>query len=224
MFRFIQKVRQNRTGWSASRLRPPGMRLRRLIPHAAAVLLAVSVASTMLWAANTTVAGIVAGQLSVDSIGGANYDLPLEVAPGVNDLTPTLSLSYNSRIRTNGILGVGWTLNGLSTIYRCSKSQQLDGTVAPLENNNADRLCVDGARLIASTGASDSQYLEHWRALSYLRRVLGTLYSCKRELHSRSGQFYREDPGRQYSDLRRGRHRRNLWSRSLAPDSDQRSQ
>ncbi len=158
MFRFIQKVRQNRTGWSASRLRPPGMRLRRLIPHAAAVLLAVSVASTMLWAANTTVAGIVAGQLSVDSIGGANYDLPLEVAPGVNDLTPTLSLSYNSRIRTNGILGVGWTLNGLSTIYRCSKSQQLDGTVAPLENNNADRLCVDGARLIASTGASDSQY------------------------------------------------------------------
>ncbi|MCR9145078.1 MAG: FG-GAP-like repeat-containing protein [bacterium] len=121
-------------------------------------LLSLSVASGVLWAANVNVAGILAGDVNVNSRGGLAYDLPLKLAPGYNGLNPELSLSYNSRNNQTGILGVGWQLNGLSAIYRCGKSLQLDGEVGPVEYDDGDRLCLDGNRLIASTGSSDGQY------------------------------------------------------------------
>ncbi|MBM9500719.1 hypothetical protein JWG44_10725 [Leptospira sp. 201903071] len=49
--------------------------------------------------------------------GSANTQYEIELPPGTKDITPRLSLSYNSNGR-NGLVGMGWDLNGLHTISR----------------------------------------------------------------------------------------------------------
>jgi RHS repeat-associated protein len=51
--------------------------------------------------------------------GAAIYNLPISVPPGRNDLTPKLTLLYNSNNK-NGWLGVGWQL-GVGSIQRSTK-------------------------------------------------------------------------------------------------------
>jgi hypothetical protein len=45
---------------------------------------------------------------------------------GCGDVRPKLALSYNSR-SGNGLLGVGWSLRGLSTIAPCDRTFAQDG-------------------------------------------------------------------------------------------------
>ena len=63
-------------------------------------------------------AGTTEGEFQVNGNGGANYTIPIEVPPGRNGIEPQLSLQYNSQ-QGNGLLGVGWSLTGLSAIARC---------------------------------------------------------------------------------------------------------
>src|SRR5262245_52287307 len=58
------------------------------------------------------------GGFSVSDDGAAEYMLPLWVPQGRGKSTPELTLSYSSR-GDNGLLGVGWSLGGLSTISWC---------------------------------------------------------------------------------------------------------
>jgi hypothetical protein len=63
-----------------------------------------------------------------------------------------LALVYNSRAG-NGYLGVGWTLSGLSAIYRCNKTFAQDGAGAAVTLTESDGYCLDGQRLrLTSTG------------------------------------------------------------------------
>lgn len=153
MFRFVHELR--RGPHSPGSFPAPGFKKLSML---AGGLIVALFSFTALWAATPSANGILAGETRVDATGALSYELPLKVAPGINGLTPELTLSYNSRNRKPGLLGVGWALNGLPAIYRCSKSLQLDGEVAPVEFNDSDRLCVDGVRLIASTGTSDADY------------------------------------------------------------------
>jgi hypothetical protein len=73
--------------------------------------------------------------LSVSSIwanvspdGSFSYSVPIEIPAGTNGCQPNLSLSYNSS-GTNGMVGVGWSLNGLSFVERdSSKGINYNGT------------------------------------------------------------------------------------------------
>lgn len=56
-------------------------------------------------------------QTSVDARGNLNQVYPIQLPPGTKDIIPKLSLSYNSA-SGNGILGMGWMLNGLDFIAR----------------------------------------------------------------------------------------------------------
>ncbi|MBA3564781.1 MAG: hypothetical protein H0W33_12395 [Gammaproteobacteria bacterium] len=47
-----------------------------------------------------------AGELSVDPSGTANYRVPIAVPPGVAGMQPDLAFLYSSRAG-NGLLGVG---------------------------------------------------------------------------------------------------------------------
>ena len=51
--------------------------------------------------------------------GGANYSLDLVVPPGLQGLSPDLSIAYSSQ-GGNGVLGQGFSLQGLSAITRIS--------------------------------------------------------------------------------------------------------
>ncbi len=53
--------------------------------------------------------------------GASQFVVPLVVPPGINGLTPSLSLQYNSQsVNTGGVLGYGWDIN-IGEIHRVNK-------------------------------------------------------------------------------------------------------
>jgi RHS repeat-associated protein len=103
-------------------------------------------------------AGTLAGDLSVGSDGVAKYSVPIVVPPGTAGFEPHLSLDYSSS-GTNGPLGLGWSLGGLSSIQRCGKTIAQDQVNNRINFSNTDRLCLDGQRLVLiNLAMSDENY------------------------------------------------------------------
>ncbi|MFT3819975.1 MAG: choice-of-anchor D domain-containing protein [Rubrivivax sp.] len=98
-------------------------------------------------------AGPARAGIEVTPRGQASVSLPLSVPPGAAGLAPTLALSYVDG-GINGPLGVGWSLQGVSAITRCPASRYLDGKAAGVAFTAADRLCLDGQRLIPLAAAA----------------------------------------------------------------------
>jgi RHS repeat-associated protein len=92
------------------------------------------------------------GSASVSAQGKSQYTIPLQLPPGVNGLTPSLSLSYSQDI-DNGLLGIGFAIGGLSEISRCSKSIALDGVASAATLTINDAYCLGGNRLRLTSGA-----------------------------------------------------------------------
>lgn len=116
-----------------------------------AALLLVGVLCAQPAVGSTTV-GSMPGQFSVSPTGAATYQIPLDLPPGVSGLKPGLALLYNSQAG-NGFLGAGWSLTGLSVISRCP--QTLDDQTPAIhipDGTSADRFCLDGQRLILTSG------------------------------------------------------------------------
>ena len=90
------------------------------------------------------------GQFSVGGDGAATYNIPIQVPPGTAGMTPKLSLTYSSS-GSNGILGIGWGIDGLSQISRCPTTLVQDGKITGVNYTSTDRFCIDGQRLIATT-------------------------------------------------------------------------
>jgi RHS repeat-associated protein len=62
-------------------------------------------------------------------------------------MEPSLGLAYSSR-RANGLLGVGWALQGFSSITRCKRDMARDGRNAAIQFDQSDAFCLDGQRLV----------------------------------------------------------------------------
>jgi RHS repeat-associated protein len=101
--------------------------------------------------ATTELVGELKGQFSVGSQGGAVYNIPIELPEGVGGLRPEAGISYSSN-QEGGVLGVGWGLAGLSSIQRCGAQDEIDGFDSVVQFTERDRLCLDGAPLIAVQG------------------------------------------------------------------------
>lgn len=105
----------------------------------------------------------VGGQFNVSPSGAATYSVPVSVPPGVAGLEPKLALTYNNQAG-NGLLGMGWSLSGLSAITRCPQTKLQDGVnaVMGVSYTSTDRYCLDGQRLIAVAngvdGANGTEY------------------------------------------------------------------
>jgi RHS repeat-associated protein len=103
------------------------------------------------------------GDLNVSN-GAANYSIPIELPPVVRDLKPNLSLNYNSR-SGNGVMGVGWSLGGLSAITRCRTSFATEGAEAQKSNPRytiGDRLCLDGQKLVVASSTAAANDATYW--------------------------------------------------------------
>ena len=100
------------------------------------------------------------GNFSVGTDGSANYSIPIQVPPGTAGMAPTLSLNYNSN-GGNGILGMGWGLDGLSQISRCPKTIIQDGAVGGVNYDVNDKICIDGQRLISTGGVYGGNNTEY---------------------------------------------------------------
>lgn len=67
---------------------------------------------------DTTVPGAIEGGFAVTDSGTASYTIPVKVPPGRGDMTPDISLVYDSSIRQE-LMGEGWTVAGFSYVSRC---------------------------------------------------------------------------------------------------------
>ncbi len=104
------------------------------------------------------------GTMSV-SQGSLNYKLDIEVPKGIAGVKPKLSLIYNSS-GTNGYLGKGWSIEGFSTVSRCSDTMDIDNKLRGIKFDSEDHYCLDGKRLIpvegddGAVGAEYRTYIE----------------------------------------------------------------
>jgi RHS repeat-associated protein len=89
------------------------------------------------------------GLAAVSRDGEAEYSIPIALPAGTNGMTPVISLEYNHQAR-GGLLGIGWSIGGLSQISRCARTIAQDGVTAPPATTIADRFCLDGQRLVVS--------------------------------------------------------------------------
>jgi hypothetical protein len=123
------------------------------------------------------------GSFEVTETGGAAYTIPIAMPPGTAGMTPSLSLSYNSR-GGNGLLGMGWSLTGLPAITRCPKTIAQDGAVGGINYDANDRFCLEGERLVAiGTGTYSAN---------------GTEYRTEREAFSKVVSYGTAGTGPQY--------------------------
>ncbi|MEM5511234.1 SpvB/TcaC N-terminal domain-containing protein [Pseudoalteromonas sp. AS71] len=123
------------------------------------VIIPLDKESTDIVAPDFSAIGAIKGQASVSG-GAATYQLPVQLTPGRSGMQPEISLNYSSR-SGNGIAGVGWALSAGSSITRCAATYAQDGFTQSPQYNSNDRLCLDGQRLIATSGSygnSGTQY------------------------------------------------------------------
>jgi hypothetical protein len=101
-------------------------------------------------------AGATPASLNVNHDGAAVYSIPIRVPAGPGGFAPkSLAITYNSQ-GGNGLLGVGWHLNGQSEITRCPRHPVNGDTEAvPIEWNELplpgvpiSAFCLDSKRLI----------------------------------------------------------------------------
>jgi RHS repeat-associated protein len=91
--------------------------------------------------------GTLPGKFWVSDRGTSNYRIPIETPPGRGGIRPNLAFAYTST-KANGLMGMGWKLDGLSSIARCPKIQARGVEAEPVRLNAADEFCMDGQRLV----------------------------------------------------------------------------
>jgi RHS repeat-associated protein len=122
---------------------------------------------------NPTYVGAIKGSFSIAPHGGAMYSVDIQAPPGVAGMQPQLSLAYSSVV-TTGMVGVGWTLRGLSSITRVGRNPAQDGVAHKdgVHYDSRDRFLLDGSRLVVvagTYGAAHSVYhteIESWRQVT----------------------------------------------------------
>lgn len=100
-----------------------------------------------------TYAGTLPSSLSIDNRGGASYSLGVDVPPGIAGIAPKLSFAYSS-LAGNGLMGMGWSLSGLSVIERVASTLAQDSYLGGIEFADTDRLSIDQSRLVPRCGSS----------------------------------------------------------------------
>ncbi len=123
--------------------------------------------------------GRLAGSAGVSG-GSASYEIPIAVPPGRRGMQPSVSLNYSSRAG-NGIAGMGWSLSGLSSLHRCPQTLEQDGQIRAVQLDAGDRLCLDGQRLVATSGsygASGTTYGTEMESFVRVTQLGGDLASA----------------------------------------------
>jgi len=108
--------------------------------------------SLMRASANSLAVGTLPGKFHVSSTGAANYRIPISVPPGTGGMAPKLSIVYNSQ-QKNGLLGMGFSLQGLTEITRGPQNKAQNGTIHGVDFSDADRFMLNGEQLVATKGA-----------------------------------------------------------------------
>ena len=109
---------------------------------------------------NVSLVGSIEGKFRVDESGDATYSIDVLSAPGTAGVAPHISLNYSSG-GGDGVMGLGWSVGGLSAVSRCRQTLAQDNNATAITLGADDRFCLDGQRLIlvsGTYGAPNSRY------------------------------------------------------------------
>lgn len=104
----------------------------------------------------TGAVGAMGGAFNVSPLGGATYTIPISVPQGVGGMQPSVSIVYNSQ-SGNGIVGYGASLSGTSAITRTPGDIYHDGVAKALTYTSSDAFCLNGVRLIYTSGTAGQE-------------------------------------------------------------------
>jgi len=113
----------------------------------------------LAWVGDAAAAGnVTATQFAVTESGAATISIPIQVPRGIGGMEPQLTLNYSSGAG-NGVLGLGWSLQGPSAITRCPQTIANDGARGSVTFTPSDRFCLDGQRLLMVDSANPNSGL-----------------------------------------------------------------
>ncbi|MBR4601509.1 MAG: VCBS repeat-containing protein [Prevotella sp.] len=96
--------------------------------------------------------GNTSGSFVVNGVGAAEYSLPIS-CPNGGSLTPQIGLKYSSQSACYGMAGYGFTVTGISSITRGSKTLfNNNGSIGGVNYTADDFLFLDGKRLVLVSG------------------------------------------------------------------------
>lgn len=121
--------------------------------------------------AQSQVVGSLGGSGQVTPQGAFVYSIPVSIPAGIGDLTPKLSLDYNSQ-GPNSPMGVGWSLGGLSSAQRCNTGLDADNIIQGVEFTSQDALCLDGQRLMLISGTNLTPGAEYRTEIESFKKVV----------------------------------------------------
>ncbi|MBE0389459.1 hypothetical protein PLUTE_b0424 [Pseudoalteromonas luteoviolacea DSM 6061] len=119
--------------------------------------------------------GAISAKASVNG-GAAAYQIPIKLPPGRAKMQPNIALNYSSSSGV-GVAGRGWSVSGLQSISRCDATIAQDGYKAAPDYGTDDRLCLNGQRLVATSGnygESDTYYRTELDSFVSVRQVNST--------------------------------------------------
>ena len=111
----------------------------------------------------TSDVGSLKGNFQVTPTGQAHYSIPIDVPPGTAGMAPALSIVYDSSSSNtrNGMLGMGFSLEGLTAITRCPSNKTQNGLIHGVDFTDQDRFCLNGEQLVAINGAYGANGTEY---------------------------------------------------------------
>lgn len=150
----------------------------------------------------TQLVGTLPGSFQVTDRGTASYSIPIAVPPGRMGMEPDLSLRYSST-KANGMLGMGWSLGGLSSITRCPSILDREGATQPVKLDATDHFCLDGQSLVQisnSTLAYGDDGAEYRTEIDSFRKITahrtGSVLAAGAMLHGPDSFEVRTKDGR----------------------------
>ncbi|MCP3925123.1 MAG: hypothetical protein GY714_21325, partial [Desulfobacterales bacterium] len=120
--------------------------------------------------ANSTLIGKTPGTFKVSS-GSASYNIPIVVPPGIAGMQPNLSINYDSN-GSNGLLGMGFSLDGISAITRSGRTIAQDGIKGGVNYDENDRFELGGQRLIAVSGTYGADGTEYRTEIDQYSKIV----------------------------------------------------
>jgi RHS repeat-associated protein len=108
----------------------------------------------------SVVAGHTEGSFQVNEAGASTYHIPVRMPAGTAGIEPKLALTYSSQ-GGDGLVGDGWSLQGLSVICRGLKTVAQDGTVKGVDLSGTDVYSLDGERLVPIQGLNGADSTEY---------------------------------------------------------------
>ena len=111
----------------------------------------------------TSDVGSLKGNFQVTPTGQAHYSIPIDAPPGTAGMAPALSIVYDSSSSNthNGMLGMGFSLEGLTAITRCPSNKTQNGLIHGVDFTDQDRFCLNGEQLVVIKGAYGADGTEY---------------------------------------------------------------